>query len=115
MSKKFIWPVVIEFTWMVALICHTSIITVWVFALNGLVCGLVDGNLLTPLQEETEDEIQTQVMSITSTGGRLLYSPMVFIANYLGKIKLELALLWVFVVFLPICLINYFKLKHLEK
>ena len=115
MSHKFIWPVVIELTWILALVFHTNIVTVWLFAINGLVCGMVDGNLLTPLQEETEEELQTQVMSITSTGGRLLYIPMVFITNYLGKIKLELALIWVFVVFLPICLISYAKLKHMEK
>ena len=115
MSQKFVWPIALELTWILVLIFHTNIVTVWLFAINGLVCGMVDGNLLTPLQEETKDELQTQVMSIASTGARLIYIPMVLITNYLGKIKLELALLWVFVVFLPICLINYFKLKKIEK
>ena len=115
MSQKFVWPIALELTWILVLIFHTNIVTVWLFAINGLVCGMVDGNLLTPLQEETKDELQTQVMSIASTGARLIYILMVLITNYLGKIKLELALLWVFVVFLPICLINYFKLKKIEK
>lgn len=115
MSHKFIWPVIIELIWVLALVFHTNIVTVWLFGLNGLVGGMVDGNLLTPLQKETEDEKQTQVMSIASTGARLLYIPMVAIANCLGKIELELALLSVFVVFLPICLISYIKLKKIEK
>ena len=114
MSKKFMFPILIQFTWLLVLIIHTNIITVWLFALNGFVRGMADSMLITPLQEETKDELQTQVMSMASTGARLLYIPMVYFVNYLGKMKLELALLGVLVVFLPLCLISYFKLKKME-
>jgi hypothetical protein len=54
-------------------------------------------------------------MSIASTGARLLYIPMIYFVNYLGDIKLELALLGVLVVFLPLCLKTYTFLKTLKE
>lgn len=115
MSRKFGGIVVIEMMWLLVLIIHTNIVTVWLFALNGFVKGCADSTLVTPLQEETKDEIQTQVMSIASTGARLLYIPMIYFVNYLGDIKLELALLGVLVVFLPLCLKVYKSLKSLKE
>lgn len=115
MSRKFGGIVVIEMMWLLVLIIHTNIVTVWLFVLNGFVKGCADSTLVTPLQEETKDEIQTQVMSIASTGARLLYIPMIYFVNYLGDIKLELALLGVLVVFLPLCLKVYKSLKSLKE
>ena len=115
MSTKFGGIVLIEMMWLLVLIIHTNIFTVWLFALNGFVKGCVDSTFITPLQEETKDEIQTQVMSIASTGARLLYIPMIYFVNYLGDIKLELVLLGVFVVFLPLCLNVYTSLKTLKE
>ncbi|MCR5147158.1 MAG: MFS transporter [Clostridia bacterium] len=115
MSTKFGGIVLIEMMWLLVLIIHTNIFTVWLFALNGFVMGCVDSTLKTPMQEETKDEIQTQVMSIASTGARLLYIPMIYFVNYLGDIKLELALLGVLVVFLPLCLKVYTSLKKIKE
>lgn len=114
-SKKFAIPVLIEFLWMFILILKVNMITVWLFALNGFVQGLIGGNLSTSVQESAKDEIQTSVMSVASTGARLLYIPLVYIVNYLGNIKLQLALLGVCGLFLPMCFITYIKLKNLEK
>lgn len=113
-SNKFAIPVFIEFFWMVILIINTNIVTVWLFALNGFVHGLIEGNLVTAIQESAKDEIQTSVMSIASTGARLLYIPLVYIINYLGNIQLELALVGVCCLFLPMCYISYIKLRLLE-
>lgn len=113
-SKKFAIPILIEFLWMIILIFNTNIITVWLFALNGFVHGLIEGNLITALQESAEDKIQTSLMSITSTGARILYIPLVYIINYMGNIKLEYALVGVCAIFLPMSIITYIKLKKLE-
>ena len=113
-SKKFAIPVLIEICWMMILVINTNIITVWLFPLNGFVHGLIEGNLVTSLQESAKDEIQTSVMSVASTGARLLYIPLVYFINYLGNIKLQLALLGVCCLFLPMCIIAYIKLKRLE-
>ena len=114
-SKKFAIPVLIEICWMMILVINTNIVTVWLFALNGFVHGLLEGNLVTALQESAKDEIQTSVMSVASTGARLLYIPLVYVINYLGNIKLQLALLGVGCLFFPMCTMAYIKLKRLEK
>lgn len=112
-SQKFAIPVLIEICWMMILVINTNIITVWLFTLNGFVHGLIEGNLATSLQESAKDEIQTSVMSVASTGARLLYIPLVYFINYLGNIKLQLALLGVCCLFLPMCTKAYLKLKKL--
>ena len=114
-SKKFAIPIIIEIVWMITLVINTNIVTVWLFALNGFVHGLIEGNLVTSLQENTKNEIQTSVMSVASTGARLLYIPLVYVINYLGNIKLEFALLGVCIIFIPLCLITFIKLKNVEK
>lgn len=114
-SKKFAIPIIIEIVWMIILVINTNVVTVWLFALNGFVHGLIEGNLVTSLQENTKNEIQTSVMSVASTGARLLYIPLVYVINYLGNIKLEFALLGVCIIFIPLCLITFIKLKNVEK
>lgn len=114
-SKKFGIPVLIEILWMVILVVNTNIVTVWLFALNGFVHGLTEGNLTTVLQESVKDEIQTSVVSIASTGARLLYIPLVYIINYLGNIKLQFALVGVCVIFIPMCILAFNNLKKLEE
>ena len=114
-SKKFAIPVLIEICWMLILSINTNIITVWLFALNGFVHGLIEGNLVTALQESAKNEIQTSVISVASTGARILYIPLVYIINYLGNIKLQLALFGVCCLFFPMCIISYNSLRRLEK
>lgn len=114
-SNKFAIPISIEMVWMAIIVFYTNIVTVWLFALNGFVHGLVEGSLITVLQESTKDEVQTSVMSVASTGARLLYIPLVFIINYLGNIRLQLALVGVIVLFLPMSLVSYISLKKLER
>lgn len=114
-SKKFAIPIIIEIVWMIILVINTNVVTVWLFALNGFVHGLIEGNLVTSLQENTKNEIQTSVMSVASTGARLLYITLVYVINYLGNIKLEFALLGVCIIFIPVCLITFIKLKNIEK
>ncbi len=114
-SIKFSMIVAITFFWMSILVINTNIFTIWVFVLNGLVVGLVSGSMITPLQENTKEENQTSVMSIASTGARLLYIPLVYIINYLGNIKLQLAFVGMIIIFIPISLYVILKLNKCEK
>ncbi|MBR2704232.1 MAG: MFS transporter [Clostridia bacterium] len=114
-SNKFAIPFALEFVWIAVLVINTNIITIWLFTLNGFVHGLLEGSMITPLQEATKDEVQTSVMSIASTGARLLYIPLVYIINYLGNLELKLALVGVIVILAPISLITYIMLKKIEK
>ena len=112
--NNFFITVFIEFSWMLILILNTNIVTVWLFAFNGFVHGLIEGNLMISLQESVKNELQTSVVSIASTGARLLYIPLVFIVNFLGNLQLQLALVGVCSLFFPMCFFTYIKLRSLE-
>ena len=114
-SIKFSMIIAITFFWMSILVINTNIFTIWIFVLNGLVVGLVSGSMITPLQENAKEENQTSVMSIASTGARLLYIPLVYIINYLGNIKLQLAFVGMIIIFIPISLYVIVKLIKCEK
>lgn len=81
----------------------------------GFVQGLVGGSLVAPLQISTNKKTQTSVMSMASTGARLIYIPMVYLSNYLGNIKLQLGLVGVAIIYLPICIAAYILLRKIEK
>ena len=114
-SVKYMISVGITFLWMIVLIINTNIFTIWIFVLNGLVQGIITPSIITPLQESVEEEYQASVISIASTGARLFYIPLVYIINYLGNIKLQLALIGMIVIFTPISLFIYRKLRKCEK
>lgn len=114
-SNRFAIPILIEIICMTVLVINTNIYTVWLFAANGLVHGLTQGSLLTPLQESAESSIQTGVVSVASTGAKLLYMPLVYFINYLGNIKLQYALVGILAIFVPLSLITFIKARKLEK
>lgn len=113
-SIKFIASIIITILWMSILIINTNIITVWIFVLNGLICGVLSSSTTIQLQESVKEEFQTSVISISSTGARLFYIPLVYIINYLGNIKLQLSLVGMIIIFAPIGLILYNKIKKCE-
>lgn len=114
-STKFLISLITTILWMSILVINTNIFTVWLFVLNGFVNGLNSASLITPLQESTKEEFQASIVSIASTGARLLYIPLVYIINYLGNIKPQLGLVGVIIIFVPISIIIYIKLLHCEK
>ena len=114
-SVKFAVSIGMIFLWMLVLIINTNIFTVWIFVLNGFVQGIISASLVTPLQESVEEEFQTSVISIASTGARLFYIPLVYIINYLGNFKPQLALIGMIAIFTPISIVIYKKLVKCEK
>ena len=113
-SKMYAIPMIIEFTWMIIIIVHVNIVTVWLFAFNGLVHGLARANLGTVLQNSAKDEVQTSVMSLASTFCRILYIPLVAVVNYFGNIQFVYALICVCGVFIPFFIINMIMLKKIK-
>ena len=79
-----------------------------------MVLGLNSASLTASLQESVEEQYQTSVMSIASTGARLFYIPLVYIINYLGNFKLQWALIGMIVIFVPISIYVSNKLKKCE-
>ena len=114
-STKFVIPMILSLSWMMIIIIKTNIFTIWLIGINGLVQGLTSGSLITPMQEVTKDEVQTTVLSIASTGARLLYIPLVYIINYLGNIHLQYAFAGVIAIFLIPSIIVFALLKKIER
>ena len=114
-STKFVIPMILSLSWMMIIIIKTNIFTIWLIGINGLVQGLTSGTLITPMQEVTKDEVQTTVLSIASTGARLLYIPLVYIINYLGNIHLQYAFAGVIAIFLIPSIIVFALLKKIER
>ena len=114
-STKFVIPMILSLSWMMIIIIKTNIFTIWLIGINGLVQGLTSGSLITPMQEVTKDEVQTTVLSIASTGARLLYIPLVYIINYLGNIHLQYAFVGVITIFLVPSIIVFALLKKIER
>ena len=115
MSTNFAICIFLVVSWISIILIKLNIYTVWVFVLNGITVGLASGTLVSPLQEKADQKIQTSVMSLASTGGRLLYIPLVFIINYLGELNLLYALAGVIIIFVPLSLIVYNNLRRIEK
>lgn len=114
-SIKFGLLVLVTFLWMMILIINTNIFTIWVFVINGLVMGIMTPNISNALQQSVIEEYQTSAISIASTGARLFYIPLVYVINYLGNIKLQLAFVGMIIIFIPISIIIYKKLKKCEQ
>ncbi len=114
-SVKFALIFLVTVCWMSVLIINTNIFTIWIFVLNGLVTGIVTGSLITPLQETVAESKQATIISIASTGARILYIPLVYVINYLGNIKLQLALVGMIVFFTLPSIYTYIKLSKVEK
>lgn len=114
-KKMYSIPILLELTWMMIIIIHVNIVTVWLFALNGMVHGLLKANTMTKLQESASNDIQTSVMSVASTFCRIVYIPLVYFVNYLGNIKLTYALVGVLIIFVPFYICNMIALRKLEK
>lgn len=113
-STNFAVTISIVALWICVILIRIDLLTVWLFALNGIAVGMASGTLQAPLQEKVKPELQTSVMSIASTGERLLYVPVVYIVNYFGNIKIQYALIAVLVCFVPISMVVYRRLRKIE-
>jgi hypothetical protein len=96
------------------LIIDLNIITVWLFALNGLALGMTSGSIIPSIQAEVKDGLQTTVVSVASTAARLFYVPLVYFLNLIANNKPQLALVGNLFIFLPLALITYVQLRKIE-
>jgi MFS family permease len=113
-STKFVIPIIACVSWMSILILDLNIITVWLFALNGLALGMTSGSIIPSIQAEVKDGLQTTVVSVASTAARLFYVPLVYFLNLIANNKPQLALVGNLFIFLPLALITYIQLRKIE-
>jgi MFS family permease len=113
-STKFAIPIIACLSWTSILIIDVNIVTVWLFALNGLAQGMTSGSIIPSIQSEIKDEFQTTVISISSTAARLFYVPLVFFLNLIANNKPQMALVGNLIIFLPLSLMTFIQLRRLE-
>lgn len=114
MSNKLVLPIVLVVLGTLPIIINLNIWTVWLFALTGLAQGFRQTFFISAIQEKTKDEYQTTILSITTTASRVLYFPTVYIVNQFGNVRVQNALIANLLIFLPISIIIYFKLKNVH-
>ena len=113
-STKFALPMLACIGWMSILIIDVNIVTIWLFAFNGLAHGITNASIIPSIQAEVKDEFQATIVSIASTAARLFYVPLVCFLNFIANDKPQMALIGNLVIFLPLGLITYMKLKKME-
>jgi hypothetical protein len=96
-------------------IIATSRATVLFFSLTGVSFGIVNVYIMPKLQARTDEKYQTTVVSIASTAARLIYIPAVVITNYFGNTAPQHILLAAVLIFAPLTLLAWAKLRRIER
>lgn len=91
-----------------------NLITTLLFSLSGISFGIVSIYIMPKIQAKTEEKYQTTVVSIAATAARLIYIPIVLITNYFGNTAPQYILLATVVIFAPLTLLAWAKLKKLR-
>lgn len=78
--------------------------TVWSYLLMGVAQGLTGSMLLALVQEHTQPEEQTSVVSLAKVVGQIVYIPAVYIIGWAADYNLQYAPLATIIIFLPISL-----------
>ena len=96
-------------------ILFSNMTTTFFFTISGVSFGIVNIYIMPKIQAKTEEKYQTTVISIAATAARLIYMPIVFITNYFGNIAPHYILLATILIFAPLTLLAWVKLREFER
>lgn len=105
-------PVGLMICSMTTLSIKINLWTVWTYLLMGVVQGWTGATLMTLVQEHTQPEEQTSVVSLAKVVGQIIYIPAVFLTGWAADYDLHYAPLMTMVLFVPISLRIIFALKR---
>jgi len=88
-----------------------NLTTIWFFPLSGIAFGIVNIYIMPKIQQKTEEKYQTIIVSIASSATRLIYIPIVLITNYFGNTAPQYILLATVLIFAPLTLLAWAKLR----
>jgi len=88
-----------------------NLITIWLFPLSGMAFGLVNIYIMPKIQQKTEEKYQATIVSIALSSSRLIYIPIVLITNYFGNTNPQYILLATLLIFAPLTLLAWIKLR----
>ncbi len=114
-SAQIFVPITIITLFSLPVIIAPNLATIWLFPLSGIAFGIVNIYIMPKIQQKTQEKYQTTIVSIASSASRLIYIPIVLITNYFGNAKPQYILLATVLIFAPLTLIAYKKLRGFEK
>ncbi|MCL1854775.1 MAG: MFS transporter [Clostridia bacterium] len=113
-SSQVLAPFFIVLLASLPVIFSQNLATTLFFSLSGISFGIVNIYIMPAIQAKTEEKHQTTVVSVTSTAARLVYIPIVAITNYFGNAAPQYILFATVLIFAPLTLLAWVKLRGLE-
>lgn len=107
-------PIVIITLFSLPVIIAPNLATIWLFPLSGIAFGIVNIYIMPKIQQKTEEKYQTTIVSIASSAARIIYIPIVLITNYFGNTAPQYILLATVLIFAPLTLLAFTKLRGFE-
>ena len=95
-------------------ILFPNLMTTIFFTLSGVAFGIVNIYIMPKIQIKTEEKYQTIVVSVAATTARLIYIPIVLVTNYFGNVSPQYILLATVLIFAPLTMLAWAKLKKFE-
>ncbi len=114
-SAHILVPITIITLFSLPVIIAPNLATIWLFPLSGIAFGIVNIYIMPKIQQRTQEKYQTTIVSIASSAARLIYIPIVLITNYFGNTAPQYILLATVLIFAPLTLLAFIKLRGLEK
>ncbi len=113
-STQIFVPIAIITLFSLPVIVAPNLATIWLFPLSGIAFGIVNIYIMPKIQQKTQEKYQTTIVSIASSAARLIYIPIVLITNYFGNAKPQYILLATVLIFAPLTLLAFTKLRGFE-
>lgn len=113
-SSQIFIPIAIVTLFSIPVIISPNSATIWLFTLTGIAFGIVNIFIMPKIQRKTEEKYQTTIVSVASSAARLTYIPIVLITNYFGNASPQYILLATILIFAPLTLLAWAKLRKFE-
>ena len=114
-SSQMLVPFAIVLLASLPVILHQNLTSTLFLTLSGISFGIANIYIMPKIQAKVEEKYQTTIVSIAATAARLIYMPIVLITNYLGNIAPQYILLSTLVIFAPLTLLSWVKLRGFER
>jgi hypothetical protein len=114
-SAQIFVPIAIVTLFSLPVIISPNMATIWLFPLSGATFGIVNIYIMPRIQQKTQEKYQTTIVSIAASAARLIYIPIVLVTNYFGNAAPQYIFLATILIFAPLTLLAWVKLKGFER
>lgn len=110
-DKIFALPLILMTISLLTMGINLNVVTVWFYALMGIVRGWEVSTLSPMVQKYTKPSEQTSVLSLAKVFAEILYIPVVWFIGFVADIRIENGLFASLAIFLPLGLIIVNRLR----